>query len=203
MNFELNIRKPFFFQFVIAVSCLFLFESCRFVSIKESLRDYILTKSALNFNSYISRKEWKSAALVAHFFSMTASVLGIGNSTLDDFESGNTYFAREYFAGDLIFYSISAADNQFMPLVHQLTPAKIRDSTLAFNFACFHSIRGNKWKMLSYVEMALSLGKTVDEFEKDRDFNRFREDENFIRILRNHRNSHFKREVERKSFDWN
>ncbi|AXR64896.1 hypothetical protein DPV73_16515 [Leptospira mayottensis] len=51
----MNIRKSFFLRFVIVVSCLFLFESCRFVSIQESMRNYILVKSALNFNSYISR----------------------------------------------------------------------------------------------------------------------------------------------------
>ncbi|WP_425319216.1 hypothetical protein [Leptospira alexanderi] len=48
--------------------------------------------------------------------------------------------------------------------------------------------------MIHYVKIAFSLGKTVDEFEKDRDFDRFRRDEDFIRILRIHRNFYSREE---------
>ncbi|OMI15742.1 TPR end-of-group domain-containing protein [Leptospira weilii] len=198
MSFELNIRKSFFLRFLIVVSCLFLFESCRFVSIQESLRSYILVKSALNFNSYISRKEWKNAALVARFYSMSVSVFGIGDATLDGFKSGSAYSAREDFAADLLAYAVFAEDDQFLPLLYQLIPAKIRDSRLAFNLACFHSIRGDKWKMIHYMKMAFSLRMTVDKFEKDRDFDRFRRDEDFIRILRIHRNFYSRKESNRQ-----
>ncbi|WP_244894484.1 hypothetical protein [Leptospira alexanderi] len=139
MSFELNIWKSFFLRFVIVVSCLFLFESC---SIQKSLRTYILAKSALNFNSYISQKEWKSAALVARFFSMSVSVLGIEDTTLDEFESGNTYSAREYFAGYLLVYTVFAEDDQFLPLVYQLIPGIPGLHSISRVFIPFAEING-------------------------------------------------------------
>ncbi len=123
-------------------------------------------------------------ALVARFFSMSASVLGVGDATLERFESGNTYSEREYFAGDLLVYTISGADDQFLPLVYQLIPDNVTDPRLPFNLACLYAIQGDKEETLRYAAITLRLGKPSRDFFNDPDFDRFKKDSDFIRIVK-------------------
>ncbi|WP_210413288.1 TPR end-of-group domain-containing protein [Leptospira barantonii] len=151
--------------------------------LKESLRNYILAESASKFNSYIVQKQWASAALIAKLYSETIPFLGIGDTTLQGTKSGNLYSAREYFTADLIAYTSESKDSQFLPLIQRMIPNPIGDARLAFNLACLYALQGNKQEMLQYMKIAFFLGKQTADFEKDQDFNSFRSDPDFIRMI--------------------
>ncbi|PJZ29254.1 hypothetical protein CH378_13730 [Leptospira kmetyi] len=151
--------------------------------LKESLRNFILAETASKFNSYIQQKQWSSAALIAKLYSETIPFLGIGDSAIQGTKTGNLYSSREYFTADLIAYTSASKDFQFLPLIQKMIPNPIGDARLAFNLACLHALQGNKQEMLQYMKMAFFLGKQTVDFEKDEDFNSFRSDPDFIRMI--------------------
>lgn len=95
----LNWKHTFLERVVLTVILLVFSGNCSYSeSLQESLRNYFLVKSALQFNEHISNNEWSEAASVAHLYSLTIPILGIGNAPLTGFKSGNTYSsAREFF----------------------------------------------------------------------------------------------------------
>lgn len=151
--------------------------------LKESFRNHILVETASKFNFSIARKDWKSAALIAKLYSETIPFLGIGDITLKESKSGNLYSAREYFTADLIAYTSESKDSQFLPLIQKMIPNPIGDARLAFNLACLYALQGNKQEMIQYMKIAFFLGKQTVDFEKDEDFNAFRSDPDFIRMI--------------------
>ncbi|WP_245667158.1 TPR end-of-group domain-containing protein [Leptospira tipperaryensis] len=151
--------------------------------LREKLRNFILSESARRFNDSLSKKEFERASWIARIFSETVPVLGIGEAAVEGIKSKNVYSAREYFAADLIAYSGQTKDFRFFSLITQMIPNPISDPRLAFNLSCLHALNGNKQEMLQYMKIALFLGKESVEFEKDSDFNAFRSDPDFIRML--------------------
>ncbi|TGK17770.1 TPR end-of-group domain-containing protein [Leptospira stimsonii] len=153
------------------------------VELRETLRNFILFESARRFHDSLAKKEFEKASWVARIFQETVSFLGIGEATLEGIKSKNVYSAREYFAADLLAFTGQTKNSQFVPLIQRLIPNPITDARLAFNFACLHALNGNKQEMLQYMKIALFLGKETVEFENDSDFNAFRSDPDFIRML--------------------
>ncbi|WP_230458313.1 TPR end-of-group domain-containing protein [Leptospira weilii] len=151
--------------------------------IKGSLRDYILTETASRFHSHIVQKEWAAAVFVARLYAETIPFLGIGDPTLKGTKSGNLYSAREYFTADLIIYTTESKDSQFLSLIQQMIPNPIGDARLAFNLSCLYALSGKKQEMLQFMKIALFLGKQTVDFEKDSDFNAFRSDPDFIKMI--------------------
>lgn len=150
---------------------------------REKLRNFILFESARRFHDSLSQKEFERASWIAKVFRETVSFLGIGEATVEGVKSKNLYSARQYFAADLIAYTGQAKDSQFVSLITQMIPNPISDPRLAFNLACLHALNGNKQEMLQYMKIALFLGRETVEFERDSDFNAFRSDPDFIRML--------------------
>ncbi|EMY78061.1 hypothetical protein LEP1GSC060_1689 [Leptospira weilii serovar Ranarum str. ICFT] len=100
-------------------------------------------------------------------------------------KSGNTYSsAREFFAADLIAYTGITKDFGLLFLGNQMIPNDVTDSRLPFNLACLYSIQGDKEEALHYTTIALRLGKSPRDFLTDPDFDRFKKDADFIRIMR-------------------
>ncbi|WP_243394753.1 TPR end-of-group domain-containing protein [Leptospira adleri] len=150
---------------------------------REKLRNFILFESARRFHDSLSLKEFERASWIAKIFRETVSFLGIGEATVEGVKSKNLYSARQYFAADLIAYTGQAKDSQFVSLITQMVPNPISDPRLAFNLACLHALNGNKQEMLQYMKIALFLGRETVDFERDSDFNAFRSDPDFIRML--------------------
>ncbi|RHX96342.1 hypothetical protein DLM76_00245 [Leptospira yasudae] len=153
------------------------------IETKESLRNYILAETASRFNSQIAQKNWAAAAFIASIYAETIPFLGIGDITIKGTKSGNLYSAREYFVADLIAYTGESKDNRFLPLIQTMIPNPIGDARLAFNLSCLHALNGNKQEMLQYMKIALFLGKETVDFENDSDFNAFRSDPDFIKMI--------------------
>ncbi|EKR26399.1 hypothetical protein LEP1GSC087_3503 [Leptospira interrogans serovar Bataviae str. L1111] len=153
-------------------------------SLRESLRNYFLVKAALQFNEHISNNEWSEAASIAHLYSLTIPILGIGNAPLTGFKSGNTYSsAREFFAADLIAYTGITKDFGLLFLGNQMIPNDVTDPRLYFNLACLYAIQRDKKEMLHNVAIALRLGQSPKDFLTDSDFDGFKKDPDFIRIV--------------------
>ncbi|MCG6168709.1 TPR end-of-group domain-containing protein [Leptospira sanjuanensis] len=153
------------------------------IETKESLRNFILAETASRFNSQIAQKDWAAAAFIASIYAETIPFLGIGDITIKGTKSGNLYSAREYFVADLIAYTGESKDDRFLPLIQKMIPNPIGDARLAFNLACLHALNGNKQEMLQYMKIALFLGKETVDFENDSDFNAFRSDPDFIKMI--------------------
>ncbi|MBM9576466.1 hypothetical protein JWG45_04785 [Leptospira sp. 201903070] len=151
--------------------------------LREKLRNFILSESARRFNESLSKKKYERAFWIASIFSETIPFLGIGEAKVEGIKSKHVSSAREYFAADLIAYTGQTRDFRFSSLIQQMIPNPISDPRLAFNLACLHALNGNKEEMLQYMKIALFLGKDSVEFEKDSDFNAFRSDSDFIRML--------------------
>ncbi|MBM9502318.1 hypothetical protein JWG44_18865 [Leptospira sp. 201903071] len=151
--------------------------------LQEKLRNFILMESARRFNDSLSKKEYERASWIARIFSETIPFLGVGEATVEGTKSKIVYSAREYFTADLIAYTGQTKDLSFFSLIQEMIPNPISDPRLAFNLACLHALNGNKEEMLQYMKIALFLGKESVEFEKDSDFNTFRSDPDFIRML--------------------
>ncbi|EMJ93867.1 TPR end-of-group domain-containing protein [Leptospira alstonii] len=151
----------------------------------ETLRNYFLVKAALQFNEHISNNEWSEAATVARLYSLTIPILGIGNTQLTGFKGGNAYSsAREFFAADLIAYTGITKDFGLLFLGNQLIPDNVTDPRLPFNLACLYAIQGDKEETLRYAAITLRLGKPSRDFFNDPDFDRFKKDSDFIRIVK-------------------
>jgi hypothetical protein len=58
-----------------------------------------------------------------------------------------------------------------------------KNATLLYNLSCYYSLNGDKSRLIETAKRALALGKPVAQFEADSDFDRFREDPDFQRLL--------------------
>ena len=58
------------------------------------------------------------------------------------------------------------------------------NATLLYNLACHYALAGDKPRMLSHAAAARRLGKPADQFLQDGDFQRYRTDGDFLRVLR-------------------
>lgn len=61
----------------------------------------------------------------------------------------------------------------------QFDPDTHANATLLYNLACYHALQGDKPQMLRHVYAAIRLGKPVEQFQRDRDFERYRDDPDF------------------------
>ncbi len=181
----LNRKHTFLVRVVLTVILLVFSGNCSYSeSLRESLRNYFLVKAALQFNEHISNNEWSEAASIAHLYSLTIPILGIGNAPLTGFKSGNTYSsAREFFAADIIAYTGITKDFGLLFLGNQMIPNDVTDPRLYFNLACLYAIQRDKKEMLHNVAIALRLGQSPKDFLTDSDFDGFKKDPDFIRIV--------------------
>lgn len=58
------------------------------------------------------------------------------------------------------------------------------NDTLLYNLACHYALAGDKPRMLRHVAAARRLGKPAAQFLQDGDFQRYRTDKDFLRVLR-------------------
>lgn len=63
-------------------------------------------------------------------------------------------------------------------------PQRQTNGTLMYNLACFYALEGDKPRLLQSAAAARRLGKPVAQFMADRDFERYREDADFLQVLR-------------------
>ncbi len=61
---------------------------------------------------------------------------------------------------------------------------KLNNEILLFNLSCYYAINDNKAALLPIIEQALKQGKTPDQFMQDDDFSQYREDEDFLAVLK-------------------
>ncbi|AKP25538.1 conserved exported hypothetical protein [Leptospira interrogans serovar Manilae] len=181
----LNRKHTFLVRVVLTVILLVFSGNCSYSeSLRENLRNYLLVRAALQFNTHLRNNEWSEAASVAHLYSLTIPILGIGNTPLTGFQSGNTYSsAREFFAADLIAYTAITKDFGLLFLGNQMIPNDVTDPRLYFNLACLYAIQRDKEEMLHNVAIALRLGQSPKDFLTDSDFDGFKKDPDFIRIV--------------------
>lgn len=57
------------------------------------------------------------------------------------------------------------------------------NATLLYNLACYYAVQGDRPRMLRHVAAALRLDKPADQFRRDRDFERYRDDPEFKAML--------------------
>ena len=59
------------------------------------------------------------------------------------------------------------------------------NAVLLFNLSCYYAVYGEKQKMLNTIRQAIRHGKSPEQFLNDDDFKRYREDKDFIDVLKN------------------
>lgn len=62
-------------------------------------------------------------------------------------------------------------------------PAVQTNGTLMYNLACYYALTGDKARMLQAAARARSLGKPPSQFLQDTDFDRYRQDADFLQVV--------------------
>lgn len=94
-----------------------------------------------------------------------------------------------------IFLDIKAdGDGNLFDLVNGTIVSKIdiekeTNPTLLFNLACYYSRQKDLDKLLYFTKLTLMVGKHVDSFNNDKDFNYYRKNPDFIRALHTNTNN--------------
>jgi hypothetical protein len=63
-------------------------------------------------------------------------------------------------------------------------PQQQTNGTLMYNLACHFAVAGDKPRLLQSAAAARRLGKPAAQFMADKDFERYREDADFLQVLR-------------------
>jgi hypothetical protein len=65
----------------------------------------------------------------------------------------------------------------------RFNPDTHTNATLLYNLACYHALQGDRPRMLRHVAAAMRLGKPGGQFQRDRDFERYRDDPEFKKMV--------------------
>lgn len=65
----------------------------------------------------------------------------------------------------------------------EMNMKELQNEILLYNLACYYARHGDKPKLLEAAELAVSQGKTADQFLKDSDFTDYRADPDFLEAI--------------------
>ncbi|MDC7224112.1 MAG: hypothetical protein PQJ60_10250, partial [Spirochaetales bacterium] len=88
-------------------------------------------------------------------------------------------YALHYLAAGVCYTD----DKDSLRWLEPFLPDVVEHDLLAFNLACAYAHFGEKEKMLTFVRRSMELGKTGEEFFDDEEFDAFRKDEDFLKLL--------------------
>lgn len=65
----------------------------------------------------------------------------------------------------------------------EMNMKELQNETLLYNLACYYARHGDKPKLLEAAELAVSQGKTADQFLNDSDFSDYGTDPDFLEAI--------------------
>jgi hypothetical protein len=90
----------------------------------------------------------------------------------------------ERILAQLLGVSIRANDRDAVPALLALVPDTVHWEILGYNLACYHAVTGDRAQMLRFVKRSMELGKSPAQFAADSDFDRWRDDPDFVALMK-------------------
>lgn len=83
-----------------------------------------------------------------------------------------------------VIAAVKLKDEAFLKSLITYIPEETEDILLAYNLACAFAVFKDKEFMLKYIKKSLELGKTSQQFMEDGDFAPYRNDQDFLDVLK-------------------
>ncbi|MCZ8215605.1 MAG: hypothetical protein O9262_05155, partial [Cyclobacteriaceae bacterium] len=135
------------------------------------------------FSTLLDGKKLAEAKRILKNYLSVIPEIGHSNHVGTGLKTGSKFSLREGYASNAIVLAILLKDDEVTEMANQLIPENITDNNLAYNLACFHSLKRDKEETLRYIKLAIVLGKNKDQFIVDTDFENYKNDPEFLAAL--------------------
>jgi hypothetical protein len=157
----------------------------RLIEIEDKkIRDSIACHYIYNvFHNCIKDKDYEYGEKILDAYTSLVPQIGYIDMIGQGSETGRDMDMRQSFVSEGIVLSIFAKNDDIYKMAEILMPENVTDNVLAYNLACYHSLKNDKINMLKYINLALDLGKYRKQFLDESDFNAFKNDRDFLTAL--------------------